>query len=260
MLGGRFFLKREMREAMVCYQAAPEWRSVVEHSIGRWCGGKTSIGMTGLSPRFVHCYTDDGVGWPGWWELNIGMDWWQPVRETFYKNLPNGHFDAVVVMFASQGVGAYLSHWMYCDIYLIPTLLPSVEPFLWYGSHTDEAYSTWGRTNPKYAFSLMSGERIWRFLLRNPRDLFALVITCDTWVFHVMSLDSVKPRYLALLTASSWWSWRVYLWISGFGDLVKFITWHLPGWNSISHLPSQASSFCRSLCSCNWSFFTLMWL
>ena len=42
-----------------------ERRSVVEHSIGRWCGGKTSIGMTGLSPGFVHSYTDDGVGWPG---------------------------------------------------------------------------------------------------------------------------------------------------------------------------------------------------
>ena len=223
--------------------------------------------MTGLSPGFVHSYTDDGVGWPGWWELNIGMDWRQPVRETFYNNLPNGHFDAVVVMFASQGVGAYLSHWMYYDIYLIPTLLPSVEPFQWsvpdfcgtgpiLTRHTlpgDELIQS-------TLFSLMSGERIWRFLLRNPRDLFALVITCDTWVFHVMSLDSVKPRYLALLTASSWWSWRVYLWISGFGDLVKFITWHLPGWNSISHLPSQASSFCRSLCSCNWSFFTLMWL
>ena len=42
-----------------------ERRSVVEHSIGRWCGGKTSTGMTGLSPVFVHSYTDDGVGWPG---------------------------------------------------------------------------------------------------------------------------------------------------------------------------------------------------
>ena len=122
---------------------------------------------------------------------------------------------------------------------------------LWYRSHilTRHTLCTWGQTNPKYAFSLMSGERIWRFLLRKPRDLLALDITCDTWVFYVMSLDNVKPRYLALLTASSWWSWRIYLWISGFGDLVKFITWLLPGWNSI-----------RSLCRCNRSFSTLMWL
>ena len=44
-----------------------ERRSVVEHSIRRWCGGKSSIGigMTGLSPGCVHNYTDDGAGWPG---------------------------------------------------------------------------------------------------------------------------------------------------------------------------------------------------
>ena len=46
----------------------------------------------------------DGSWVLGWTDGN------HAVRETFYGILPNGHFDAVVVMFASQGVGAYMSH------------------------------------------------------------------------------------------------------------------------------------------------------
>jgi hypothetical protein len=56
---------------------------------------------------------------------------------------------------------------------------------IWYwrkGSHTDDPYSKFGRTSVVYAFSLTSLLHLLRFLLRNAKMPFALVVVWS-WIW-----------------------------------------------------------------------------
>jgi hypothetical protein len=54
-----------------------------------------------------------------------------------------------------------------------------------------------------YAFSFVDSFLIFKFLLKNPSNLFALLVMFPIWVFQVRLLDTVNPRYLASLTSSN---------------------------------------------------------
>jgi hypothetical protein len=41
------------------------------------------------------------------------------------------------------------------------------------------------------------------FLLKNPSNLFALLVMFPIWVFQVRLIDNVSPRYFASLTSSN---------------------------------------------------------
>ena len=73
-----------------------------------------------------------------------------------------------------------------------------------------------------------------RFLLKKPRDLFAVFVILVIWGFHDKSLAMSMPRYFAEDTTSSVWPCKVYEVWSGYLDGVTQIIWHFPGLNSIS--------------------------
>ena len=66
-----------------------------------------------------------------------------------------------------------------------------------------------GRTMALNALSLSWGFLAFKFLWRNPKDLFAVFDILVTWDFHERSLDMSTPWYLAHDTTSSVWPWRV---------------------------------------------------
>ena len=67
-----------------------------------------------------------------------------------------------------------------------------------YGSHTEQAYSSDGRTKDLYACSLTLVELMLMFLRRNPSVLLAFVVMLFIWLFHLRSDCNVTPRYFAL--------------------------------------------------------------
>ena len=80
----------------------------------------------------------------------------------------------------------------------------------------------------------------YKFLLRNPRILLALVQTLLTCVLHLKSLVIVTPRYLMLSTFSRSVPSKVYeAWIFLIRFLVSCIILHLIGWNLIPHFLAQ---------------------
>jgi hypothetical protein len=54
-----------------------------------------------------------------------------------------------------------------------------------------------------YAFSFVDSFLIFKFLLINPSNLFALLVMFPIWMFQVRMLDNVSPRYFASLTSSN---------------------------------------------------------
>jgi hypothetical protein len=75
------------------------------------------------------------------------------------------------------------------------------DSHLWlvYGSHTEWAYSSDGRTKDLYACSLTLLELMFMFLRRNPSVLFAFVVMLFIWLSHLRSDCIVTPRYLLCL-------------------------------------------------------------
>ena len=120
------------------------------------------------------------------------------------------------------------------------------------GDHTVEHYSKFNLTIALYAFSFAVSFQTFRFLRRNPSNLLALPVMLHMWVFHVRFLESVTPKYLASLT-SSWilvCPFTKYMFTIGvLGDLVMNMELHFPGWNSIPHVSSHSSRWCRSCCN-----------
>ena len=89
-----------------------------------------------------------------------------------------------------------------------------------------------------------------RFLLRKPRDLFALLVILVIWGFQDRSLAMSTPKYLAEATASRVWPCSEY-WVGiGYHDLVIRVTWHLPGLNSIFKSNSHSRRLFRPSLSC----------
>ena len=84
-----------------------------------------------------------------------------------------------------------------------------------YGSHTEQAYSSDGRTKDLYACSLTLVELMLMFLRRNPSVLFASVVMLFIWLSHLRSDCIVTPRYFALSACSSWCPCRVYVCFTG---------------------------------------------
>jgi hypothetical protein len=70
------------------------------------------------------------------------------------------------------------------------------------GDHTVEQYSRFDPTIPLYAFSFVVSFLTFMFLRINPSNLLAFPVMLHMWVFHVRSLESVTPKYLASLTSS----------------------------------------------------------
>ena len=99
--------------------------------------------------------------------------------------------------------------------------------------------------------SFTSWGQEYKFLLRNPRVLLALVQTLLTCVFHLKSLVIVTPRYLMLSTFSRSVPSKVYeAWMFLIHFLVSCIILHLTGWNLIPYFLSQEPNRSISL----WSF------
>ena len=99
--------------------------------------------------------------------------------------------------------------------------------------------------------SFTSWGQEYKFLLRNPRVLLALVQTLLTCVFHLKSLVIVTPRYLMLSTFSRLVPSKVYeAWIFLIRFLVSCTILHLTGWNLIPHFLAQEPNRSISL----WSF------
>ena len=71
------------------------------------------------------------------------------------------------------------------------------------GAQTVEQYSRFDLTIALHAFSFVDSFLIFKFLLKNPSDLFALLVMFPIWVFQVRLLDNVNPRYFAFLTSSN---------------------------------------------------------
>jgi len=70
------------------------------------------------------------------------------------------------------------------------------------GDHTVEQYSIFDLTIALYAFSFVVSFLTFSILRRNPSNLLAFSVMLQMWVFHVRSLESVTPKYLASLTSS----------------------------------------------------------
>ena len=72
----------------------------------------------------------------------------------------------------------------------------------WCGSHTEGAYSSFGRTSALYA----------RALVLCDAESSAEEVECslDMWVRQVRSSERVTPRYLECLTCVSVWLCSVY--------------------------------------------------
>ena len=66
------------------------------------------------------------------------------------------------------------------------------------GAQTVEQYSRFDLTIALYAFSFVDS-----FLLKDPSNLFALLVMFPIWVFQVRLLDNVSPIYFAFLTSSN---------------------------------------------------------
>ena len=66
-----------------------------------------------------------------------------------------------------------------------------------------------------------------------------VILVLSMWVFQLRSLLMVTPRYFAASTDSSSWLCMKYLDLTGLFGRVIWITWHLPGLNSISQVLSQ---------------------
>ena len=97
---------------------------------------------------------------------------------------------------------------------------------------------------------LPPGGQEYKFLLRNPRVLLALVQTLLTCVFHLKSLVIVTPRYLMLSTFSRSVPSKVYeAWIFLIRFLVSCIILHLTGWYLIPHFLAQEHNRSISLWS-----------
>jgi len=106
------------------------------------------------------------------------------------------------------------------------------------GSHTEQAYSSDGRTRDLYACSLTVVELMLMFLRRNPSVLFAFVVILFIWLSHLRSDCIVTPRYLALSACSSWCPCRVHEYFIGVLFHVMDSTLHLSGWKTIFHFCS----------------------
>ena len=85
---------------------------------------------------------------------------------------------------------------------LLCTLSNSSLFFLVSGDHTVEQYSKFDLTIALYAFSFVVSFLTFSFLRINPSNLLAFPLMLQMWVFHVRSLESVTPKYLASLTSS----------------------------------------------------------
>ena len=70
-----------------------------------------------------------------------------------------------------------------------------VMPSLVYGSHTEQAYSSDGRTKDLYACSLTLVELMLMFLRRNLSVLLVFVVMLFIWLSHLRSDCIVTPRY-----------------------------------------------------------------
>ena len=77
------------------------------------------------------------------------------------------------------------------------------------------------------------------FLLTKPSVLLAVLVILFMWVFQLKSLLMVTTRYFAASTDSSSWSCMKYLDLTGLFERVIWITWHLPGLNSIFQVLSH---------------------
>ena len=121
-----------------------------------------------------------------------------------------------------------------------------------YGSHTEQAYSSDGRTRDLHACSLTVVELMLMFLRRNPSVLFAFVVILLIWLSHLRSDCIVPPRYLALSACSSWCSCRVYGYCIGVSFRVMDSTLHLSGWKAIFHFFLSNVSLC--LLEVSWFF------
>ena len=88
-----------------------------------------------------------------------------------------------------------------------------------------------------------------RFLLRKALTELAFFVTASMCVLKLSFESRWTPRYLPESTTSRTCSRIEY--VGGIGDclLVKLMTWHFEGLNSISHLCSQMSKASRSCCS-----------
>ena len=65
----------------------------------------------------------------------------------------------------------------------------------WCGSHTEGAYSSFGRTSALYARALVFCDTMRRVLRRKLSVLEASPTTLDMWVRQVRSSERVTPRY-----------------------------------------------------------------
>ena len=91
-------------------------------------------------------------------------------------------------------------------------LCTASNPFLhlaWCGSHTEGAYSCFGRTSALYARDfLVFCDAMLRVLRRKLSVLEASPTTLDMWVRQVRSSERVTPRYCECLTGVSVWLCR----------------------------------------------------
>ena len=81
------------------------------------------------------------------------------------------------------------------------------------GSHTEQAYSSDGRTMDFYACSLTVAGLTLIFLRRNPSVLFAFIVILFIWLSYLKSDCIVTPIYLSLSTC--WCPCRVYIYFTG---------------------------------------------
>ena len=70
----------------------------------------------------------------------------------------------------------------------------------------------------------------------------------DICLVHERSSSIVTPKYFAAETLSISTLCRMYLVFQGFALFVIWRTWHLEGFNFISHIFSHCSRHARSVC------------
>jgi hypothetical protein len=71
------------------------------------------------------------------------------------------------------------------------------------GAQTVEQYSRFDLTIVLNAISFVDSFLIFKFLLKNPSNLFTLLVMFPIWVFQVRLIDNVRTRYFASLTSSN---------------------------------------------------------
>ena len=84
------------------------------------------------------------------------------------------------------------------------------------------------------------------FLARKALAFSAFLVVAAMWSDHERFFEMVRPKYFALLTASSSWPWMVYDGFSVVLFSVTLMAWHLSGLNSIFQFRSQVWSLSRS--------------